>query len=182
MLDKIRYFLKRHYEAQAVDSLSLNDNNTRQIERSVSADDSLILVDKTWWYGLVGGPIILEAPYPGIETTTFLPLPSFMDTENLLSIVEIEASMAGELYSYIRESDKRQWTFRFELSRAKALELYEFLEAYSGVEIRIRGWKGKIIHATILSNPIPFTYISRMHPTGLVDIPIEFEGVELLNA
>ena len=55
----------------------------------------------------------LQAPYPGLQTTTVVPNPDFGDGENLAVEVSTKRAMDGTLFTYVKRKGRRrlQWTF-----------------------------------------------------------------------
>lgn len=126
---------------------------------------------------------ILQAPYPALQTTTFLPNPLFGDSVGSLSTFSTKRSMNGTKYTYVKSRDSRKrllWTFS--ISHEKALELQDFVDTYSGEEIKITDHVGKVYVGNITSNPIEFEAARRAVGSPGLDTQcqcqIEFQGFE----
>jgi hypothetical protein len=124
----------------------------------------------------------LSAPYPTIQTHTYLPHPQLGDTEQPTPEVGTRRAMDGTLYTYTKTKlQRRKLVLNFKITSAKASEVWEFIRSYHSSQIRYidhlgRGWIGYIVN-----NPFEFTFSSGW-PTvcdpvrELVDITIEYEG------
>ena len=125
----------------------------------------------------------LQAPYPGLQTSTVMPNPDLGDSENLVAEVNKKHSMDGTLYTYVKRKGRRKLHWTFALSRNKGLEVRAFLQAYFASKILItdhnaRRWVG---HFT--NNPFEFESDRRAAP-AIAPMPrgerqritLEFEG------
>jgi hypothetical protein len=76
---------------------------------------------------------ILKGPYPAAQTTTLLPSPQFGDSQALAGTVQSARAMDGTIYTYVKSREgRKKFNWQFEVSRHKALELREFINAYQG--------------------------------------------------
>lgn len=74
--------------------------------------------------------LMLQAPYPDIQTTSILPNPKASDFQNQTHSLDVHRSMNGVKYTYVKSKPDRRLTMNFTLSRMKALELREFIRSY----------------------------------------------------
>lgn len=118
-------------------------------------------------------PVILQAPYPALQTTTTLPNPEFGDGENKTDEVSVMRSITGGLYTYVKtKSGRRKLLMQFNLDRLKAFELDEFIRAYYVSKIRLTDVNGIVWIGNFTSNPFDFD-----SPNQRQSIQLEFEGV-----
>ncbi len=117
----------------------------------------------------------LAAPYPAIQTITWLPNPSWDDSEALTVSVSEQRSISGLLYTYVKTKNlRRKLLFEFELNRMKALELRAFIKSYYRSKIQLSDHTGAIWVGYFTSNPFEFDTPSRGNRQT---IQLEFEGV-----
>ena len=117
----------------------------------------------------------LAAPYPAIQTITWLPNPSWDDSEALTVSVSEQRSISGLLYTYVKTKNlRRKLLFEFELNRMKALELRAFIKSYYRSKIQLLDHTSTIWIGHFTSNPFEFDTPSRGNRQT---IQLEFEGV-----
>jgi hypothetical protein len=93
--------------------------------------------------------VYLTAPYESPAVTTRLPNPEFGDYDAPMNEITIAKSMNNTLRTFLKSKDgRRKLNFTFNLTRGKAIELYEFYRAHIDDYIKIedhrdRTWKGK---------------------------------------
>ena len=116
--------------------------------------------------------LTLEAPYPGVQTTSVLPSPLFSNAEFAKNEVSVKRAEDGTTYTYVKRQTRRklQWTFR--LTRAKGRELRAFLEAYFASKIKATDHDGEVWIGYFTNNPFEFDAVRR----GEQSITLEFEG------
>jgi hypothetical protein len=85
--------------------------------------------------------VILQAPYPQLETASILPNPEFSDVESHQHSVIIKRSMNNTKRTYVRSSDRFLLTYTFRLTRGKALEVEAFIRAYYGSKMKLTNHK-----------------------------------------
>lgn len=86
---------------------------------------------------------------------TVLPNPQFGDFENSVNEVQIARSMNNTVRTFIKSKDGRKvLNFRFQTTRAKAIEVYEFYRAHLKDIIKIEDHKGRIWKGYFAVNPI----------------------------
>lgn len=127
----------------------------------------------------------LQAPSPGLQTTTVLPDPVFGDQESLRASVNTKRASDGTRYTYVKRKQGRklQWTFR--LSRNKGLELRAFIQSYFASKIRVTDHAGRVWVGNLMNNPFEFDTVARSGP-AIAPMPrgeqqtitLEFEGIE----
>lgn len=121
----------------------------------------------------------LEAPYPAIEMTTILPNPDLSDVERPDMEINIKRFLDGSRRTYVRNADVHNFTYTFNLSRMKTLELKAFVERYFDSKIRLTNHKDEIWIVTIVDNPFEAAAVSRaIASPGDEDatVTINFEG------
>jgi len=129
--------------------------------------------------------MILQAPWPGLTTTTVLPNPQFNDMQARQHGVTIKRAMDGTRYTYVHTTDSRhKLTYQFTMSRKKALELRAFVRAYYRSQIRLTNHKGEVWRVWFINNPFEFETTGREGPQPgqeTVSLTVECEGF-LLSA
>ena len=96
----------------------------------------------------------LSAPYPEVEKNMFLPNPELRDSVTLSSTVQIVEVMSGDPYTYVkRRNDKNVYSFIFNLTREKFLDLKKFFKDYAHKKIQIVNYDDNVLIGNILSNP-----------------------------
>lgn len=127
----------------------------------------------------------LQAPYPSLQTTTYLPNPQFGDSEASCDTVTLKRSMNGVRRTYVKKRGRRKHMWQFQLSRNKSLELEEFFKSYHASMVRITDHRGDVWIGNFTSNPFDFEISARAEPAiapmprgEFVNIGIEFEGVK----
>jgi len=129
---------------------------------------------------------MLQAPYPGLQTTTVMPSPEFGDGENLVVVVDKKHAMDGTLYTYVKRGDRRKLSWTFGLTRNKGLELRAFIMSYFASKILATDHNGRKWVGNFLNNPFEFETDRRSAP-AIAPMPrgerqritIEFEGEEV---
>ncbi len=106
--------------------------------------------------------LILQAPYPGLASTTVLPDPQFNDAQAMQHGVTIQRAMDGTRYTHVHTTDSRhKLTYQFSLSRMKALELRAFIQAFFRSQVRLTNHKGEIWRVWFVNNPFEFDAVER---------------------
>lgn len=127
--------------------------------------------------------VILQAPYPALEITTYLPNPKLGDSINRVNSLDYKRSMDGNRFSYVKSKDDRfSLLLTFVLSQNKALELREFYDEYNGDQIKLTNHDGKVYVGYITNNPFELEALRRAaQAPGLNtehQVQIKFEGTE----
>lgn len=125
----------------------------------------------------------LQAPHPGLQTTTVLPSPKFGDSESLRAEVITKRAMDGTRYTYVKRKGGRKLQWTFKVTRNKGLELRAFIQSYFASTIQATDHTGRVWVGKFVNNPFEFDTPSRGGPAiapmprGEVQtITIEFEG------
>jgi hypothetical protein len=122
---------------------------------------------------------IIRAPYPGFQTTTLLPSPTFSDQKGLRASVTTARAMDGTLYTHVKTREglhKFKWDFK--LSRDKASELRECLDTYFDKLIEVTDHNDVRWTGYLKNNPFEFSGHSRAEGfpgNELYVVTLEFE-------
>jgi hypothetical protein len=124
----------------------------------------------------------LGAPYPAMQTYTYLPNPEFGDLEGSRQTVDIKRSINNTVYTYVKSKDlRKRLQLRFTLTRGKALELRAFIVSYYRSKIQLTDHLGQVWLGYITTNPNEFESTGRAvgaPGNELQNIQIEFEGIK----
>lgn len=125
---------------------------------------------------------MLEAPYPGYQTTVLLPNPNWGNSVAVASSMTTIRAMDGTLYTYVKQREgRKRFQFDFEISRSKALELRAFIQAYYRTAMRFRDPNDIKWVAYLQNNPFEFAGDSKADPFPggeTMTITLEFEERE----
>lgn len=119
--------------------------------------------------------MILQAPYPALTTTVILPEPQFSDQESQTHGMTIKRAIDGTRRTYLRTTGgRRRLLWSFTLTRAKGLELRQFIRDHHSSRVRVidhndRAWVG-----WLMNNPVELNQPGRDGMTTT----LEFEGIE----
>lgn len=122
--------------------------------------------------------IILQAPFDIVQTTIVLPNPQFDDSENLNSKVKVFRAMEGSTYTYIKSTTRRTLSYKLKLTRSKAFELQNFIEAYITIKMRLIDYRNRTFIGDLANDPFEFVATEKYNHTEWVDIDLTFEGVQ----
>lgn len=106
-------------------------------------------------------PTTIAAPYPHLNVSCILPNAKFQDSRAANQNVNVQRTMTGVMYSYVKDTGATTLRLPFVLSRMKALELKEFIRVYYRAKWRI------VLHddtrwlAHLLSDPFSTTTDAR---------------------
>jgi hypothetical protein len=124
--------------------------------------------------------IILQAPWPKVETTTILRSPQFNDVQARQNTVDIKRAMDGTKTTYVKTTNSRyKLTYQFLISRMKALELRAFIQSYYSSKIKLVNHKREVWIVNLISNPFAFETMggAKGWPGNEdVNITLELEG------
>jgi len=124
--------------------------------------------------------LVLQAPLPGLTTTTVLPSPQFNDAQAGQHKVTVLRAMDGTRYTHVRTTALRQkLTYQFALTRMKALELCAFIRAYYRSQIRLTNHLGEVWRVWLVNNPFEFEAVERASGqpgNEIVSVTLECEG------
>jgi len=123
----------------------------------------------------------LRAPYPAMTTTILLPSPLFGDNRSLRVSINRMRAMDGTLYTYVKKKGgTKQFSWRFELSRDKALEMEAFLKVFFDGKVQVVDHNDESWVGYIRNNPFELNTVGRAKgwPGGeSMNIEIQFEEV-----
>lgn len=97
--------------------------------------------------------LILQAPYPAIQTTSVLPSPQFADSEAPQPVLVVRRAMDGTRRTYIKSNELSKLNYTFNLWRGKALELRAFIESYYYAPILVTNHKNEVWLVNFSVNP-----------------------------
>jgi hypothetical protein len=124
--------------------------------------------------------ITLQAPWPGLETTTVLPNPQFNDAQAGQQRLVVKRAMDGTRYTHVHTTESRyKLTYQFSISRMKALELRAFIQAYYQSQVRLTNHKSEVWRVLFTNNPFEFEGVSKaggLPGNELMNVTIECEG------
>ena len=124
----------------------------------------------------------LGAPYPALQTFTYLPNPEFGDLEGARQTIDKKLTINGTRYTYVKSKDSRKrLQMMFNLTRAKALELRAFIKSYYRNRVLLTDHLGEKWVGYITTNPNEFESTGRAIGTPgdiLQNIQLEFEGIK----
>lgn len=125
---------------------------------------------------------VLQAPYPMLQTSTYLPNPALGDSVNNVLTMNKQQSMDGTKYTYVKTRDRQRLLWSFRLTMAKKEELLAFYQSYQSSKIKVTDHLGNVYLGYFTSNPFEFEALGRSvdSPNNNVDhqIQIEFEGTK----
>jgi len=107
------------------------------------------------------------------QTTTILPNPEWIDSENLMDEVIVKRVMEGGRHVYVKTKDsRRKLLFNFKLSRLKSLELRAFIQSYFSSIVTLIDHLDQTWIGNFTINPFEFTSTN----AEIINIQLEFEG------
>lgn len=101
--------------------------------------------------------ITLEAPFPQLNVACVLPNAKMRDSRAANQSVNVQRTMTGVVYSYVKNTGKATLRLPFILSRMKALELQEFIRVYYRAQWVVVLHDGTRWLASLLSDPFSTT-------------------------
>jgi len=124
---------------------------------------------------------VLSSPNGAIT----LPQPEFGDSEANTGIIELKKSMNNVTYTYVKNLRLRVLKLNFQLMKAKAWELRDFLISNSATNsnklIDLYTWKGEKWKVFVQTNPLELVVAGRYSPTNeKVNVALEFEGFKVM--
>jgi hypothetical protein len=123
--------------------------------------------------------LILQAPLPGVTTSTVLPNPEFNDSEGRRIGLDVKRAMDGTKRSFVKSNARAKLQYSFRLSRMKALELRAFVQTYFRAGIRLTNHKDEVWEGNFISNPFEFETEARAGGwpgNEIVEITLELEA------
>lgn len=98
---------------------------------------------------------IIQAPYPGLQTTVLLPAAELGNTKNLTSSVQTIRAMDGTLYTYVKSKRARKaLTWDIIATKEKTLEVKEFVRRYAGSLTQVTDHSGTKFLGYMVMNPV----------------------------
>ena len=108
---------------------------------------------------------IMQAPYPALKTTSLLPSPQFANTQGLKArLKSVMRSMNNKRYTYVQTNPDQTLMFQFLMTRAKSLEVREFVLLYFGSKIKVTTHEGDVWLVRFVNDPFEFTGERRAEP------------------
>lgn len=171
-------------------TLNLVQQATRQAIYSKSATNNLAFASNLFKSDGSGGLISVPSAYvvkvspictlqiPGLGIT--LPQPLLGDSEGTLGTINLKRTMDGGTFTYVRRSSSRELKYKFEISRAKAFEMRNFVQNSLSKKITLTNWKGEVWYGNLMNNPFDLTAESYAGPCGeTYQIDVDFQGVRV---
>lgn len=91
------------------------------------------------------------------QTRTYLPNPETADVQARVLTNTIHRSIGGNRrFTYVKSGGQQILTYVFRLTRAKAIELSEFIAAYHATEIAMTNHKNEVWTVKFERNPFEF--------------------------
>lgn len=75
-------------------------------------------------------PTTIKAPFPQLNVACILPNAKMQDSRSANQSVNVQRTMTGVVFSYVKDTGATTIRLPFVLSRMKALELQEFIRVY----------------------------------------------------
>jgi hypothetical protein len=128
--------------------------------------------------------VLLQAPWPALETTSVLPNPQFNDIIAPKNSVVIRRAMDGTKRTYVKSNARCKLNYTFMLSRDKALEVRAFLLSYYRAQIQLVNHLNDHWVGYLLNNPFEFLASSRADGTPggeMFEFAMEFEGIRTVT-
>lgn len=97
--------------------------------------------------------ITIKAPYPQLNVSCALPNPKMQDSRSANQSVNVQRTMTGVMYSYVKNTGTIKLRLPFILTRMKALELKEFIRVYYRAQWVVMLHDESKWLATLLSDP-----------------------------
>jgi len=130
--------------------------------------------------------MIFKAPLPTIQTTIVLPHPILGNAEKPLHERDYRIMMDKTVYSYIKRINDSRFTYNFQLTRMKAIEVIAFVELYIGSLWEIVDHHDQVIQAYCTSDIKTLTayrgpgsgpcYFDGFSVNEGLSLELEFEG------
>lgn len=182
----------KEYHYTFLDNLVLISNLTRNIIVTRSFDQQQNLNSKfgaVLIFGMTPHPVVTSIPTinPNItilssnNSTIILPTPEWGDTSHSNDKVNVQRTMTGNTYAYVKKSQTRILNYMFILDLPKALELKAWLLANQNNQIGLSNWKGEIWDMQLITNLIEFNNVGRAagNAREKVSVSLAFEGVKV---
>ena len=127
---------------------------------------------------------IIQAPFPAITVSSYLPNPQLGDSVGFTGQVEFKRSMDGTKYLYVKSRENRQkLIWNFTLSQMKYLELREVFDVYSSQQFKVTDHNDDVYTGYFTNNPFEFESVRKgaFSPGNntICQIQLEFEGFKV---
>jgi len=97
--------------------------------------------------------ISIKAPFPQLNVACVLPNAKMQDSRAANQSVQVQRTMTGAMFSYVKNAGSSKLRLPFVLSRMKALELKEFIRVYYRAQWVVTLHDDSKWLATLLSDP-----------------------------
>lgn len=89
--------------------------------------------------------MVLQAPYPHLQTTTILPNPELDDSLDPIRQLNAKVMMDGSQSTYVRDSGQYRREYTIIVTKEKFEELYNFFKSYAASQVRVtEEWTGRV--------------------------------------
>jgi len=160
------------------DTLALTQEAIRGFSGVLSVDQELGLTDHAV-ATTTEDYILLFAPFPAVAASIVLPRPMLGDKEGHACQMKLRRSMNGVVYTNVKTTNRRIFSYTFDMTVQKGYELQAFFEEYVAEHMKLQNWKGEIWDVQLLTNPIEYVNNRRNGPVGQVGVNLQFEGIKL---
>ena len=120
--------------------------------------------------------ITLIGTYETVQTAIVIPAPSFGDSENNQSTVDLKRSITGVPYTYVKNPSSKKLVYTIRMAREKAAELEAFVLAYFKYNIRMYNHKGECWRVKFINEAFDFQRTGRGE---FVSATLEMEGTRI---
>lgn len=124
---------------------------------------------------------IFKAPAPLFDVFMALPEPEMRDIERPLQTVQVKQALDGSVRTHIKTTVNRHYSWAFNLTRMKALELVDVYKLYSAAKWEIEKPDFTKIIGYMTINPLTLDIIGRgvyCDSFETVIFQMEFESVQ----
>lgn len=116
---------------------------------------------------------LIQAPWPNVQATIVLPNPQFADARARTNSLNLQRSMSGEIYTYVKKTTLERISYSFKLSKAKAEEFRQFIKYYQAYPMQFTNHKDEVWRVQLTNDPTTITY------NILVNATIDAEGYKV---
>lgn len=126
--------------------------------------------------------IQIRAPYPALSDEIILPNPELGDGKSTIAEVQLMRAMDNTVQTHVKLPYEDRFTYTFELTHIKALELLEFLKNHAGSVWRISAYAiySTYYNVTLVEDSIELNNFRRSvyegHSNEAVFVDLTFEG------
>ena len=115
--------------------------------------------------------MIIQAPYPLLQSSLVMPSPKIGNQKNLASTVQTMRMMDGSLHTYVKgKRGRKVWQWDMVVTKDKARETIQFVKVYSGGVVRVTDHEGVAHIGYVTINPLELQGDGRAsgYPSGEV--------------